>query len=219
MTHNPIAAVTHHGPFYARTRLPTEHGTFDVRVFREDDKEHLAISVGELDGAEALPVRVHSECLTSEVLGSLKCDCKPQLDRALELIQRQGRGVVLYMRQEGRGIGLGNKIRAYSLQEQGIDTVDANRLLGFGDDLRRYGAAAEMLAGLGVRSVALVTNNPLKVDGLRAAGVDVVDRIPLVTGVNPVNVHYLETKRVRMGHMYSADEVNVETEDSPAKAG
>ncbi len=218
MTHNP-AAVAEDGPFYARTRLPTAHGTFDVRVFREGDKEHLAISVGELKGAEALPVRVHSECLTSEVLGSLKCDCKPQLDGALELIQREGRGVVLYMRQEGRGIGLGNKIRAYHLQEQGVDTVDANRLLGFDDDLRRYGAAADMLAGLGVRSVALVTNNPLKVDGLRAAGVPVVDRIPLVTGVNPVNVHYLETKRVRMGHMYSSDDVQVDEASAVDQAG
>lgn len=220
MTRNRIATLLKDepSPFYAHTRLPTAHGTFDVRVFREGDKEHLAISVGELDGAEALPVRVHSECLTSEVLGSLKCDCKPQLDSALELIQRQGRGVVLYMRQEGRGIGLGNKIRAYHLQEQGVDTVDANRLLGFGDDLRRYEAAGEMLAGLGVRSVALVTNNPLKVDGLSSAGVEVVDRIPLVTGVNPVNVHYLETKRVRMGHMYSADDVHEELEE-PARAG
>jgi len=218
MTRKHIAAVTDQAPFYARTRLPTRHGTFDVRVFREDDKEHLAISVGELNGAEALPVRVHSECLTSEVLGSLKCDCKPQLDRALELIQSEGRGVVLYLRQEGRGIGLGNKIRAYNLQEQGVDTVDANRLLGFGDDLRGYGAAADMLEGLGVRSVALVTNNPLKVEGLRDAGVPVVDRIPLVTGVNPVNVPYLETKRIRMGHMYSADEVNVQPGESSAKA-
>ncbi len=207
------------GPFYACTRLPTCHGVFDVRVFREGDKEHLAISVGELDGAEAVPVRVHSECLTSEVLGSLKCDCKPQLDSALALIQREGRGVVLYMRQEGRGIGLGNKIRAYHLQEQGVDTVDANRLLGFEDDLRRYGAAVEMLEGLGVRSVALITNNPLKVDGLRDAGVAVADRIPLVTGVNPVNVHYLETKRVRMGHLYSADEVHLTPGETPARAG
>lgn len=203
------------GPFYAATRLPTAHGVFDVRVFREGDKEHLAISVGALEGAEAVPVRVHSECLTSEVLGSLKCDCKPQLDAALALIQREGRGVVLYMRQEGRGIGLGNKIRAYHLQEQGVDTVDANRLLGFADDLREYAAAVEMLAGLGVRSVALITNNPLKVDGLREHGVAVVDRIPLVTGVNPVNVHYLETKRVRMGHMYAADDV---VTDEPAEA-
>lgn len=194
-------------PFYARTRLPTEHGEFDVRVFREGDKEHLAISVGDLDGAEALPVRVHSECLTSEVLGSLKCDCKAQLHAALAHIQDEGRGVVLYMRQEGRGIGLGNKIRAYHLQERGVDTVDANRLLGFEDDLRRYDAAVEMLAGLGVQSVALITNNPLKIEGLESHGVDVVDRVPLVTGINPVNFGYLEAKRQRMGHLYSEQDV------------
>ncbi len=193
--------------FYAKTTLPTVHGEFDVRVFRADDKEHIAISVGALAGAEALPVRIHSECLTSEVLGSLKCDCKAQLDSALAYIQRQGRGVVLYLRQEGRGIGLGNKIRAYQLQEQGIDTVDANRMLGFGDDLRCYDVAAEMLSLLEIESVELITNNPLKVDGLRQAGFSVSDRIPIVAGVNTINQHYLETKRVRMGHLFERSDV------------
>jgi GTP cyclohydrolase II len=189
-------------PFYARTRLPTEHGEFDVRVYvGSDGKEHLAISVGELSGAESVPCRVHSECLTGEVLGSLKCDCKPQLDAALQYIQREGRGVVLYLRQEGRGIGLGNKIRAYHLQEHGADTVEANRLLGFEDDLRTYETASEMLAALGVGSVMLLTNNPSKLTGLEEVGVRVAGRVPLVTGINEVNRPYLETKRVRMGHL------------------
>ncbi len=203
-------------PFYARTRLPTEHGEFDVRVYvGTDGKEHLAISVGELDGGESVPCRVHSECLTGEVLGSLKCDCKAQLDAALEHIQREGRGVVLYLRQEGRGIGLGNKIRAYELQSQGADTVEANRLLGFDDDLRTYETASEMLAALGVRSVVLLTNNPSKLSGLEDVGVRVEGRLPLVTGVNEVNVSYLETKRVRMGHLIKPGVLRPES----AKAG
>ena len=197
--------------FYATTRLPTAHGEFDVRVWRAPDgKEHLAISVGDLEGERAVPVRIHSECLTSEVLGSLKCDCKAQLDAALGLIQAEGRGVVLYLRQEGRGIGLGNKIRAYSLQERGADTVDANRMLGFEDDLRRYDVAADMLRALGVRSAMLITNNPSKVEGLQEAGVPIVKRVPLVAGVNTVNLHYLETKRRRMGHLYDAVAVDVD---------
>lgn len=192
-------------PFYAQTRLPTRHGEFDVRVFRDDDgKEHLVLSVGDIDGAEGLPVRLHSECLTGEVLGSLKCDCGPQLDAALEFIQAQGLGAVVYLRQEGRGIGLGNKIRAYRLQEEGIDTVDANRMLGFHDDLRRYDDAAAMLRALGVKSVQLMTNNPSKVAGLSEAGIPVIGRLEHVTGVNEVNHGYLETKRLRMGHLYEA---------------
>lgn len=200
-----------HAPFYAHTRLPTEHGEFDVRVFKEGDKEHLAISVGDLCGAEDVVARVHSECLTSEVLGSLKCDCNAQLMAAMALIQKEGRGVVLYMRQEGRGIGLGNKIRAYHLQEAGADTVDANLMLGFDEDLRRYDAAADMLAALGVKSVKLVTNNPLKIEGLESLGVTVSGRVPLITGINPVNHGYMETKRARMRHMYQSDELGLES--------
>ncbi len=189
--------------FDAHTRLPTRFGTFDLRVFQDDaGQEHLVMSMGALDGASALPVRVHSECLTSEVLGSLKCDCAAQLDRALERVAEAGRGAVLYLRQEGRGIGLTNKIRAYALQESGADTVDANRMLGLPDDTRRYDHAARALTALGVRSVRLMTNNPAKVEGLRAAGMDVVERDPIVTGVNPVNEDYLESKRLRMGHLY-----------------
>ena len=207
-------------PFFAQARLPTAHGTFDIYVFREPgtDKEHLALGVGALAGAEALPVRVHSECITSEVFGSLKCDCKAQLDFALDAIQQAGRGVVLYLRQEGRGIGLGNKIRAYALQEQGADTVDANRLLGFADDLRSYEVAASMVRALEIRSVVLLTNNPEKLAALAALGIDVRGRLPVVAGLNAVNQGYLETKRVRMGHLLDAEDV-VEPAQDPTDVG
>ncbi len=191
------SGVTH----YAETRLPTTNGDFTVHVFRHGEIEHLAIVAGHVNGAERLPVRVHSECLTGEVLGSLKCDCKAQLDGALDRIKEYGRGVVVYLRQEGRGIGLGNKIKAYRLQEDGADTVDANRLLGFDDDLRDYTVAADILGYFGVISVSLMTNNPLKIQGLEDAGIVVTGREPHVAGVNAVNLGYLETKRDRMGHM------------------
>jgi len=195
------------GGFFARTRLPTGHGTFDVRVHVDDEgKEHVAVSTGELKGAFGLPVRIHSECLTGEVLGSLKCDCKQQLDAALKFMQEAGRGLVLYLRQEGRGIGLGNKIRAYALQEQGYDTVDANHLLGLPDDARTYEAAAQMIRRLGISSVTLMTNNPAKIDALRLLGVDVAGRIPLViAGTSEHAASYLATKRARMGHLLSED--------------
>ena len=202
-----VAIDTSDDVFYAKTKLPTEFGDFDVRIFREGDQEHLAISQGDLEGATEVTVRVHSECLTSEVLGSLKCDCKAQLDLALRTVATEGRGVVIYMRQEGRGIGLGNKIRAYALQEQGVDTVDANRLLGLEDDTRDYTAAAAMLAGLGIRSIRLMTNNPEKITGLKALGVDVVERVETIAGINDVNRNYLETKTQRMGHMIDACEL------------
>jgi GTP cyclohydrolase II len=200
MTRTPFADP----PFFAHTRLPTEHGEFDVRILRDaDGREHVALSVGDLRGAEGVLVRMHSECMTSEVFGSLKCDCKAQLDAALARIQEVGRGLVIYLRQEGRGIGLGNKIRAYALQEAGADTVDANRMLGFEDDLRRYDTAVKAIRALGIRSVRLLTNNPLKLDALAEAGVPVVGREAVFTGLNSVNEGYLETKRVRMGHLYS----------------
>ena len=191
--------------FYAKTKLPTEHGLFDVRVIRRDGKEHLVISMGHLEDASGVLVRVHSECLTSEVLGSLKCDCKAQLELALKRIAKVGRGCVIYMRQEGRGIGLGNKIRAYALQEQGVDTVDANRLLGLDDDTRQYDAAAEALEALGVRSIRLMTNNPEKVEGLTRLGVLIEDRVDTIAGINDVNRGYLETKTRRMRHMIDDD--------------
>lgn len=191
---------------YGEAPLPTERGTFRTVVFRDDrtGEEHLAMVLGEVAG-EDVPVRVHSECLTSEVLGSLKCDCRAQLDRALDFIAARGRGVLLYLRQEGRGIGLGNKIRAYALQAEGHDTYEANRLLGFPDDLRRYDAAAEMLRLLGVESVRVVTNNPLKLSGLAEAGVRVLGRIQLPSPANPHNVEYLRVKRERTGHLIETD--------------
>lgn len=187
---------------YAEADVPTEYGFFKLVVFRqrESGHEHVAIVKGDVTGQERVHVRVHSECLTGEVLHSLKCDCREQLDHALRHIADAERGIVLYLRQEGRGIGLGNKIRAYALQQGGADTVDANRMLGFEDDLRRYDIAAEMLRSLEVRSVVLLTNNPLKVDGLVKDGVNVVDRMPVHIEPNEHNRDYLLTKRARMGH-------------------
>jgi GTP cyclohydrolase II len=188
---------------YAEAPLPTRHGLLRTYVFREkaNGKEHVAAVKGELRGAEGVPVRVHSECLTSEILGSLKCDCREQLENALELIGKSERGAVLYLRQEGRGIGLGNKIRAYALQARGADTYEANRALGFSDDLRRYDVAACMLKQLGVKSVDLITNNPLKLEALNELGIEVRRRIPSRAAVNPHNIGYLKTKRERTGHL------------------
>jgi GTP cyclohydrolase II len=202
--------------FYAQSKLPTAHGVFDVRVYRDGQAEHLLISFGDVSCQEAVPVRIHSECLTGEVLGSLKCDCKAQLDAALQSIIERGTGAVLYLRQEGRGIGLGNKIRAYHLQEQGADTVDANRLLGFDDDLRTYDAAAEMLKLMGIKSVQLMTNNPAKIEGLEACGIPVVKRIDHHVGCNWVNAAYLKTKRVRMGHILPDDQPQPNPADTSA---
>jgi GTP cyclohydrolase II len=189
--------------FVAETLLPTEKGHYRVRAYRDhaSGTEPLAIVWGEVEGREAVPVRVHDECLTSEVLGSLKCDCKDQLDHALEYIRDNGGGVVIYLRQEGRGIGLANKIAAYALQQQGLDTVDANRALGLPDDARRYHAAAAILADLELANIHLMTNNPRKLDRLAALGVSVSGRIPSVVGTNPHSEGYLEAKAVRMGHL------------------
>jgi GTP cyclohydrolase II len=192
---------------YSEAPLPTSRGLFRAVVFRDgrDGVEHLALVFGDLGGAPPT-VRVHSECLTSEVLGSLKCDCRAQLDRALDYIASQGRGALLYLRQEGRGIGLGNKIRAYALQAEGLDTYQANQALGFEDDLRRYDVAAEMLRLLGVRAVDLITNNPLKVEGLRQAGIQIRRRVPLPSPSNPHSVNYLRVKRERTGHLIETDD-------------
>lgn len=187
---------------YSEAPLPTARGLFQVVVFREPGTrvEHLAMVLGDVAG-DGSPVRVHSECLTSEVLGSLKCDCRAQLDAALDLVARRGRGVLVYLRQEGRGIGLGNKIKAYALQARGHDTFEANRLLGFPDDLRRYDVAAEILRQIGVRSVDLITNNPRKIAELVDAGVPVRRRIALPSPVNPHNSGYLQAKREHTGHL------------------
>ena len=186
----------------ADTHIPTAHGTFRAVGYRgPDGREHLALVRGELADGEDVLVRVHSECLTGDVLGSLRCDCGPQLDASLAAVAAEGRGIVLYLRgHEGRGVGLLAKLRAYELQEQGADTLDANLALGLPADARDYGAGAAMLAELGVRSVRLLTNNPHKRAGLEQHGVRVLDRVALPIAPGPDNVRYLATKRDRMGH-------------------
>lgn len=186
----------------SRARLPTRFAEqAEIVAFRsdEDGAEHVALLVGAPNGRPPL-VRLHSECLTGDVLGSLKCDCGPQLDSALEAIAASGWGILLYLRQEGRGIGLVNKLRAYALQDQGFDTVDSNLRLGFADDERRYTLAARMLLALAQEEVRLLTNNPRKLEGLEAAGIRVSERVPLRAGSNVHNRAYLETKRSRSGH-------------------
>ncbi|HSC85636.1 MAG TPA: GTP cyclohydrolase II [Polyangiaceae bacterium] len=193
----------------AEAPLPTAFGTFRMVVFRYRDPaahpdlsdEHIALVAGDVDGQEAVPVRVHSECMTSEVFGSLKCDCKQQLEAAQSLIERHGRGVLLYLRQEGRGIGLANKVRAYALQAQGADTIEANEKLHLPVDARQYGVAAEILRSLGVRSVQLITNNPAKQEALTRLGISVVGRIPVQIAANPHSESYLSVKRDRMRHL------------------
>ena len=186
----------------SRAKLPVQAAEqAEIVAFRslEDGAEHVALLIGAPNGKLPL-VRVHSECLTGDVLGSLKCDCGPQLDDALAAIAAAGWGMLLYLRQEGRGIGLVNKLRAYALQDQGFDTVDANERLGFGDDERDFGVAARMLGLLGQSEVRLLTNNPRKVEALESAGVTVSERVPLRSGLNPHNRAYLQTKRQRSGH-------------------
>ena len=201
--HAVPAAETRLVELYAEAPLPTKHGLFRTLVFREKgtEKEHVVALKGDLRGHEGVPVRVHSECLTSEILGSLKCDCRDQLEHALDLVGRADRGALIYLRQEGRGIGLGNKIRAYELQSRGADTYEANRQLGFQDDLRRYDVAADILKHLGPSSIDLITNNPLKIEGLESEGIVVRRRIPSAASFNPHNIGYLRTKRERTGHL------------------
>lgn len=188
---------------YAEARLPSKYGAFRIAAFlnNRDFKEHVAVFKGDLRGAECVPTRVHSECMTGDVFGSLKCDCGEQLEKALQMIASDEVGLILYMRQEGRGIGLANKVKAYSLQDEGMDTVEANLHLGFDDDLRDYEVAAEMVKLLGVASIDLYTNNPRKVQGLRGQGVEVMERRPIKVLPNPHNVHYLDTKKRKSGHI------------------
>jgi GTP cyclohydrolase II len=207
---------------YAEADIPTEYGVVRAIVYRVGDgagsapaafgppEEHVALVVGDVaqtgadspDGSAApVLVRVHSECWTGEVMHSLKCDCREQLDGAMRSVFTVGRGVVVYLRQEGRGIGLGNKVRAYALQQNGADTVDANRILGFADDGRSYDAAAAILRDLGVERAALLTNNPRKVDGLVACGIQVTERVPLKAEPNEHNAGYLAVKATRLGHV------------------
>jgi GTP cyclohydrolase II len=185
---------------YAEAEIPTAFGNFRLVVYRFGAEEHLAIVRGDVRGRDVL-ARVHSECWTGETLGSLKCDCRAQLDLALAAIAAADRGVVVYLRQEGRGIGLGNKIRAYALQAEGKDTVEANLALGFAADLRSYEHAAAILAELGVESVALMTNNPDKLAGLEQAGVTVAEHLPHWVQEHEHNEEYLEVKRAKLGHL------------------
>jgi len=189
--------------FVAASRLPTRFGEFSIHAFQDSEtgKEHVALSMGDIGDGEPVLARVHSECLTGDGFGSLRCDCGPQLEAAMRRIAEVGRGVILYLRQEGRGIGLVNKIRAYALQDAGADTVEANEQLGFDADLREYAMCEDMLRHLGVGQVRLLTNNPRKVEALQAHGILVVERVPLVTGLNPHNEGYMQTKTDKMGHM------------------
>jgi len=191
-------------------RLPTAHGEFRIRVFHEDDKnlDHVALTLGEMAGPDPVLVRIHSECLTGDAFGSLRCDCGAQLEAALSAIQKRGWGCLLYLRQEGRGIGLREKIRAYHLQDRGADTLDANLLLGHPVDARDYRVAAEMLRGVDIDKVCLLTNNPDKVAQLRSLDIDVVEQMPLVAGLSEENYDYLTTKVERMGHLIDADMLN-----------
>jgi len=191
----------------AVANLPTRFGRFRIVAFwnNRDGKEHIALIHGDVLGKHDVLTRLHSECLTGDALGSLRCDCRDQLGVALERISKEECGVLLYLRQEGRGIGLLNKIRAYQLQDQGLDTVDANLALGFRDDERDYAVAAHMLASLTVRSTKLLTNNPRKVEELRRHGIEVRDRVPHVIPANEFNRFYLETKAARSGHFIDFD--------------
>ena len=189
--------------FIETARLPTPWAVFDMHGFEdvENNKEHLMLTLGDVGGAAPALVRVHSECLTGDALFSMRCDCGSQLQVAMERIAEAGCGAILYLRQEGRGIGLLNKIRAYALQDQGADTVEANERLGFGADMRDYRICREMLDHVGIRKLRLLTNNPRKVDALQQLGYEVVERIALRTGENPHNANYLATKAGKLGHL------------------
>lgn len=184
-------------------KLPTEFGEFQVKVYGNDidDYQHIALVMGDLKTEEPALVRVHSECLTGDIFGSLRCDCGPQLQAAMKQIAREGRGVIMYIRQEGRGIGLVNKLKSYNLQDGGLDTVQANEKLGFKADLRDYGIGAQVLAALGIKKIRLLTNNPKKIVGLQGYGLEVVDRVSIETEPCDQNQNYLKTKKIKMGHL------------------
>ncbi|HUU08653.1 MAG TPA: bifunctional 3,4-dihydroxy-2-butanone-4-phosphate synthase/GTP cyclohydrolase II [Dehalococcoidales bacterium] len=187
----------------AEAKLPTKHGEFTAIAYQSDidPDEHLALVMGDIATSEPVLVRVHSECVTGDIFRSLRCDCGEQITMAMQTIAKEGRGVFLYMRQEGRGIGFHNKIRAYALQDQGLDTVEANLSLGFAADLRDYGIGAQILAELGLHQIRLLTNNPKKVIGLEGYGLEVVETVPLIIPPNPHNRHYLEVKQKKLGHL------------------
>ncbi len=199
----PTLATGRFATLRAEANMPSRFGDFRVYAFDSsvDNHEYGAVVAGDVRGREAVPVRLHSECFTGDVMGSLRCDCRDQLEAALARIGREGFGVVVYLRQEGRGIGLVNKIRAYALQDGGLDTVAANHALGFDDDLRTYEVAADIVRLLGIQSVRLISNNPNKQKGLEDNGIPVVDRIPHIMEPNAHNRSYLATKRDRSGHL------------------
>jgi 3,4-dihydroxy 2-butanone 4-phosphate synthase/GTP cyclohydrolase II len=189
------------------TMLPTPYGQFRAVAYKSiiDPDEHLALVIGDITTPEPVLVRVHSQCVTGDVFGSLRCDCGEQIGQALQRIGEEGRGVLLYMRQEGRGIGLHNKLRAYALQDEGMDTVEANHALGFPADRRDYGIGMQILADLGIREMRLLTNNPAKRAGLEGYGLKVIERVPIVVEPNAFNLRYLETKRTKLGHLLGVD--------------
>jgi len=183
--------------------LPSKYGTFNIVVYKElfSDKEDVVILKGDVKNKENILVRIHSECFTGDILGSLRCDCGSQLSTALEMIEKEGEGALIYLRQEGRGIGLGNKVKAYKLQEEGVDTLEANLKLGLPADGRDYGVAAQIINDLGIKSIRLLTNNPRKIERLKIYGIQITQRVPLIVGINEYNKHYLETKAIKMGHL------------------
>ena len=188
--------------FIEQSKLPTRWGEFNIHAFEDPfkGKEHVAITMGDCNSGEPLLLRIHSECLTGDAFGSLRCDCGEQLDQALKMISERKRGAILYLRQEGRGIGLVNKIRAYNLQDQGADTAEANEQLGFGADMRDYSICGPMLKHIGVKSVILMTNNPRKIKALKNMGIEISGRTPIETERNPHNSRYLSTKSGKLGH-------------------
>ncbi len=199
----PEAPACSGGPTDVVCRLPTRWADFALHGYADPATglEHVALTLGDFSDGAPVMLRLHSECLTGDTLFSLRCDCGPQLEASLRAIAAEGRGALVYLRQEGRGIGLINKIRAYALQDSGADTVDANRMLGFADDARDYRFAVHIVRSLGIRRARLLTNNPLKVRALESQGIEVVERIPLHVGANPLNNRYLATKAHRMGHL------------------
>ncbi len=192
------------------TTIPTRYGEFTAIAYKSDidPDEHVALIMGDISGEEPVLVRVHSECITGEVFGSLRCDCGEQFNLAMQRIANEGRGVLLYMRQEGRGIGFHNKLRAYALQDNGMDTVEANVSLGFAPDLRDYGIGAQILVDLGLHEIRFLTNNPKKIVAFQGYGLEVVEQIPIMATPNPHNIHYLETKKNKMGHLLEIPEVD-----------